>query len=383
MKTIFFCFALFISLPLPADELGDEVLKAFGDAFVETVKTEAMKESLNQVGSKVFETSGVGTSVFAAYGVYSGADGFLKSKKDSQKYYAATQTVAAAVGYFNPAIGLIIALGNVGQQLLGDLVTLEDQKAIAKTIEEIQKIREQIQKTTEQLVHSDVAYISALYKVYTNDLLQIMAYGNYLTTFCRNDSFDETSPQAMKCLDVLTKVHYTNRHLLAIANRLLIFKGEFVNFKSFLAMVSPDASVADFRNALQMLAGKIEEEKVILKNMKSDIPKAITAQLLQDLAAKRQISKESICSIEVQKAVNRINKLEIQLHRQRTSGALSEETLLAFAYELEQTKRFDLEVCSDGNQFTSPRLRTSFQKLTRILEQKNPEDYLQEMEGKI
>lgn len=373
MRSLFVALLLVLqAFDASCDDLAKEVTNVFAKVFFETTKNELVRESINKIGEKALGTNGVGTAAFAAYGVYNGLDAYSKADSDSGRYYAATQTIASAVGYFDPGIGLILSLANVGQQLLGQAVTLNDQKALARTITEIQKIQERMQKTNERLMHSDARYLTELYSNYNRQLLAMLAYTTYLKEGCSLQLIGGSPVQGLKCLDVMTRLHYSKRLLLSYARRLIAWKGEFISFEGFLQAVSPDASVQVFNHGLSLLETKIQSEHVELRELREQAAKLLLAEALDQISAQTAVPKESICLFELQRMVNSMNYSHIRLSAQIRSGQLAEEELLVFASQLAQARRFSADACSDEHRPISSNLINAFEILTEILNRKDP-----------
>lgn len=320
----------FTSMPVFAGDIEAKIGQAAIDAYIKTSSVEALNSYFNNTYSipKGAALENVASKVFSIIEVGVSLDNLSKAENDKSRFYAALRTVAGAINYVNPAVGLSMQISILVVSLFEANLSIGHQKRMIEIMIQIKEYQQKIAVSQDKLIQADRIRLENDFKKMQYAHSQAQITQKTLTEICS---------------DVKSSSDYSSLDLcLRAAQLLLTHQEQFVDsIKSILSFYSIHLDLDKILTSFQISKESLQSEinttqstianiKVVVKEMIIAVSSALARFIIKSAEDQALLStKERFFSYCIQD-INEVKKADILLSLARIklrNNNISKETL--------------------------------------------------------
>lgn len=371
-----------------AGDAEDEALQAFVEEFGKSFLTEVLKRNADRyltekLGESVLteyfagkggeEAAGYVSNALAIYGIYRGVEAFEEAQRQSDRYYASVQIVGSAASFVNPAVGFLISLGGMGEQMLGAWYEKSEMKKLLDAEKRVQTLGAEVIAQFNHLSKAESAYVRQVMTIYEESRARRAAAEGYLAKHCADLSSD-SGAQTVQC--VFTEVRSLQEIGLAYAALLKIVR---LRLGPIEVSTTPAEGAPPIVVLLHGYQERIHQEEAIVQRKLDFVGAAYARARVNRLIEKTRLPKAQVCYRQLSDGLSAANVAEMALLR---AGENIDQVNAALAARLTalESMRPLLAQCEPG-QFESSPTRAALAKQRKVIQammEKDWEPYLQE-----
>jgi hypothetical protein len=383
---------LCLSQVATAGEAEDAALKAFVEEFGKTFIVEVLKRNADRyvtqkVGESVLteyfssnagkEGAGYVSNALAIYGMYKGIEAYDDAERQSDRYYAGVQIVGAGASFINPAVGALISLAGVGQQMLGAVYEKSEMDEILAAEKRVRELNAQVLAELNSLGKADSNHAKQVLLIYEDSLRRWKAAEKYQAANCTEMS-TASGEQTLAC--VFAAVRSLQELSLAYACLLRVVRMRLGPIEVNLKASNAESEVPPLVAKLRGYAARIRDKESVVQADLDAAGAAYARAHIARLLASVHLPKERVCYLEIQRSLSAGNAAELEVLKSG-SDVTKLDASLARRQSVFESLRPLMAECNPA-QFKHSGTRTALRMQRKIIEQmaaKNWQPYRREV----